>query len=38
MITLPITEQSKKKEWNIILTTAQNNGFPAHIILISRKN
>jgi len=32
MITLPITEQSKKQDWKIILTTARNNRFPAHII------
>jgi len=31
-ITLPITEQSKKQEWKIILTIARNSGFPAHII------
>jgi predicted neuraminidase len=32
MLTLPITEQSKQHEWKIILTIAQNNGFPKHII------
>jgi hypothetical protein len=32
MLTLPITVQSKQQEWKIILTVAQNNGFPAHII------
>ena len=43
MLTLPITEQAKQQEWKIMLTTAQNNGFPEHIIhnlkkkLISKK-
>jgi hypothetical protein len=37
MITLPITEQSKQQEWKIILTIAQNNGYPAHIIQYLRK-
>jgi hypothetical protein len=32
MITLPITEQAKQKEWNTILTIAENNGFPLHTI------
>ena len=31
-ITLPITEQAKQQEWNIILTVAKNNGFPIQII------
>jgi hypothetical protein len=44
MLTLPITEQAKQQEWQIILTTAQNNGFPEQIIhnlkkkLVSRKD
>jgi len=43
MLTLPITEQAKQQEWKIMLTPAQNNGFPEHIIhnlkkkLISKK-
>jgi hypothetical protein len=32
MLTLPITKQAKQQEWKIILTIAQNNGFPLHII------
>jgi len=32
MLTLPITKQAKKQEWKIILTIAQNNGFPLQII------
>jgi len=32
MLTLLITKQAKQHEWKIILTKAQNNGFPAHII------
>jgi len=32
MITMPISEQAVKQEWNKILTMAQNNGFPAHIM------
>jgi len=32
MITLPITEQAKQREWNIILTVAKYNGFPLQII------
>ena len=32
MLTLLITKQAKQHEWKIILATAQNNGFPAHII------
>jgi hypothetical protein len=32
MLTLPITKQAKQQEWKIILTTAQNIGFPKHII------
>ena len=32
VITPPITEQAKQREWNTILTTAKNNGFPLHII------
>ena len=32
MITPPITEQAKQREWNTILTIAKNNGFPLHII------
>jgi hypothetical protein len=32
MITLPITEQAKKQEWNIILTVAKNNGLSLQII------
>ena len=32
IIMLPITEQSKQKEWKIILEIATNKGFPTHII------
>jgi len=32
MITMPITEQAAKQEWNKIITMAQNNGFPIHLI------
>jgi hypothetical protein len=32
MITMPITEQAIKQEWNKILIMAQNNGFPEHVI------
>ena len=32
MITLPITKQAQKQEWNKILTIAQNNRFPKHTI------
>jgi hypothetical protein len=32
MLTLPITKQAKQQEWKIIHATAQNNGFPLHII------
>jgi len=32
MITLPIMEQTKQQEWNIILTVAKYNGFPLQII------
>jgi len=32
MITPPITEKAKQQEWNTILTIAENNGFPLHII------
>jgi len=32
MITLPITEQAKQQEWNLILTIARNKGFPLQII------
>jgi len=32
MITLPITEQAKQQEWNIILTIAKKNRYPSHII------
>ena len=28
MITMPITKQATKHEWNKILVMAQNNGFP----------
>jgi hypothetical protein len=38
MLKLPITEQSKQQEWKIILTIAQNNGFPMHIIHGLKKN
>jgi hypothetical protein len=31
MLTLPITDQAKQQKWNIILATAQNNGFSMHI-------
>jgi DNA polymerase III psi subunit len=29
---LPITHKAKEQEWQQILTTAHNNGFPEHII------
>jgi len=29
---LPITEQAKQQEWNIILTKTRNNSFPLWII------
>jgi hypothetical protein len=32
MLGLPITKQTKQQEWQITLTTAQNNGFLKHII------
>ena len=32
MLTLPITKPAKQQVWKIILTTAQNNGFPLQII------
>ena len=32
MLTLPITKQAKQQEWQIVLTTAQNNGFTEYII------
>jgi hypothetical protein len=32
MLTLPITDQAKKKEWGKILNTAPKNGFPINII------
>jgi hypothetical protein len=32
MTTLPITEQAKQREWNTLLTIAQNHGFRLHII------
>jgi len=32
MLTLPMTDQAKKKEWEKILNIAQKNGFPINII------
>jgi hypothetical protein len=32
MITMPISEQAIKQEWNKILIMAHNDGFPAHLI------
>jgi hypothetical protein len=32
MLTLPITHQARSQEWNVICTTAQNNGFPLQLI------
>jgi hypothetical protein len=32
LTTLPITEKSKQKEWETILTTAKNNGYPINMI------
>ena len=32
MITLPITEKSRKGEWKTILALAKNNGYPIHVI------
>ena len=37
MITLPITEKSKKEEWKTILAIARNNGYPINIINNLRK-
>ena len=28
MLTIPITEEARQQEWNIICTIARNNGFP----------
>jgi hypothetical protein len=36
MLTLPITRQAQNQEWNIICTTARNNGFPLQLIAILR--
>ena len=33
MITFPITEKSKQEEWNTILNTAKNNGYPVNTII-----
>jgi hypothetical protein len=30
MVTLPITEQAAKQEWEKIIAMAHNNGFPEH--------
>jgi hypothetical protein len=32
MLTLTIKKQAEHERWKIILATAQNNGFPLHII------
>ena len=32
LITLPVTEESKQKEWEIILAIARNNGYPINMI------
>ena len=32
MLTIPITEQARQQEWNIIRTIARNNGFPLQTI------
>jgi hypothetical protein len=32
VITLPITDQVKQQEWNVILAVAKNNGFSLQII------
>jgi hypothetical protein len=32
LTTLPITEKSKQKEWETILTIAKNNGYPPALI------
>jgi hypothetical protein len=37
MLTLPVTKQAKQQEWKIILTIAQNNGFPLQIIQYLKK-
>jgi len=37
MITLPITEKSKKEEWKTILAIAKNNGYPIHINNLTKK-
>jgi hypothetical protein len=37
IITLPITEKSKKEKWKTILAIARNNGYPIRIINYLRK-
>jgi hypothetical protein len=37
-ITLPVTEQTKQHEWNIMLTINRNNGFSLQIIHNSKEN
>jgi len=32
MLTLPITKQAQQKEWDIICSTAFNNGYPLSLI------
>jgi hypothetical protein len=38
MIILPITEKSKKEEWETVLAIARNKGYPIHIINNLRNN
>jgi hypothetical protein len=37
MITLPITEEAKKQEWNTMLTIVENNGFSSFLIIHNLK-
>jgi len=37
MVTLPITEQAAKQEWEKIITMAHNNGFPEQTVQKLRK-
>ena len=37
MTTLPITEKSRVEEWNTIITTAINNGYPKQMIYNLRR-
>jgi len=37
MFNFPITERSKKEEWNTIISIATNSGYPEHIIYNLRR-